>query len=78
MEKNQDSYYNCGLCMDTGYLLYEKKYPDTVQTYTTATHCTCEIGQGLATGYSAYINKEKVRSEKGKPVSEERFKSEFD
>lgn len=37
----------CLSCNGTGYVLFEKKYTDTEQTYTTTKHCICPVGEHL-------------------------------
>lgn len=72
MEINQDSLHNCDFCNDTGFLLYEKKYPDHEFAYTTATYCTCTEGQRLSDVHDVYFreNRDKVKG-KGKKTHDD-------
>jgi len=38
---------DCPNCNRTGYIMFEKKYADIKETYTTARYCVCPIGEYL-------------------------------
>jgi len=63
MQKNQDSSHDCESCQDTGYVLFEKKYSDTKDYYTTAMYCMCIRGQNLSDGHRAYFRKKRDEAE---------------